>query len=116
MKDTVRTFIAVETSAAARQRAAGLIETLAAAGAKVSWVKPHNLHLTMKFLDEVRWNAIAEVTAAVQRAVHGVEPFELELRGAGAFPSAGRPRTIWLGTGSGSEPLAALHAALEKAL
>jgi|SRR5580704_5945953 2'-5' RNA ligase len=116
MKDTVRTFIAVETGAAARQRAAELIELLAATGAKVSWVKPHNLHLTLKFLDEVRWNAIAEVTAAVQRAAQTIGPFDLEIRGAGAFPSAGRPRTLWLGTAAGSEALAALHAALETAL
>jgi 2'-5' RNA ligase len=116
MRDTVRTFIAVETSAAVRQKAAELIKLLAAAGAKVSWVKPENLHLTLKFLDEVRWNAIADVTAAVQRAAQSVGPFELEIRGAGAFPSPGRPRTLWLGTAEGSEPLAALHAALETAL
>ncbi len=35
MKDTVRTFIAVETGAAVRQQAAALIETLAAKGAQV---------------------------------------------------------------------------------
>ena len=116
MKDTLRTFIAVETSAAVRQRAGELIEVLAASGAKVSWVKTHNLHLTLKFLDEVRWNAIAEVTAAVERAAQTIEPFELEIRGAGTFPSAGRPRTIWLGTAATCEPLAALHAALENAL
>ena len=105
MKDTVRTFIAVETDAAVRQRAAELIELLSACGAKVSWVKPHNMHLTIKFLDEVRWNAIADVTAAVQHAAQTVEPFELEIGGDGAFPSAGRPRTLWLGTTIGSEPL-----------
>lgn len=116
MKDTVRTFIAVETSAAVRQRASELVELLSTSGAKVSWVKPQNMHLTIKFLDEVRWNAIADVTAAVQHAAKTVEPFELEIGGAGAFPSAGRPRTLWLGTAAGSEPLCALAAALEAAL
>ena len=116
MKDTVRTFVAVETSGAVRQKAAELIQILAATGAKVSWAKPHNLHLTLKFLDEVRWNDIGDVTRAVQQAAKAAEPFELEIRGAGAFPNPGRPRTLWLGTAAGSEPLAALHAALEKAL
>jgi 2'-5' RNA ligase len=116
MKDTVRTFVAVETSGAVRHKAAELIDILAASGAKVSWAKPHNLHLTLKFLDEVRWNEIADVTRAVQQAAQSAQPFELEIRGAGAFPSPGRPRTLWLGTAVGSEPLAALHAALEKAL
>ncbi len=116
MKDTVRTFVAVETSGAVRQKAAELIDILSATGAKVSWTKPHNLHLTLKFLDEVRWNDIADVTRAVEQAAQSIEPFEQEIRGAGAFPSASRPRTLWLGTAAGSESLAALHAALEKAL
>jgi 2'-5' RNA ligase len=116
MKDTVRTFVAVETSGAVRQKAVELIEVLTAAGAKVSWVKPNNLHLTIKFLDEVRWNDIADVTRAVEQAARSVEQFELEIRGAGAFPNPDRPRTLWLGTAAGSEPLGVLHAALEKAL
>ncbi len=74
------------------------------------------MHLTLKFLDEVRWNALAQMNEAVQQAAQTVEPFELEIRGAGAFPSLHRPRTFWLGTGAGSEALAALHAALEAAL
>ena len=116
MKDTVRTFVAVETSPAVRQRVAELIGIFAATGAKVSWVQQHNLHLTLKFLDEVPLNSIPQVSAAVQMAATAFEPFELEIRGAGAFPCAGRPRTLWLGTGQGSEPLGKLHAALESAL
>ena len=116
MKDTVRTFIAVETGAAVRQRAAELIGILAATGAKVSWVQPHNMHLTLKFLDEVPLNSIPRVSAAVEKAASTLAPFELEIRQAGAFPSASRPRTLWLGTGEGSEPLGKLHAALESAL
>ncbi len=116
MKNTVRTFVAVETSPAVRQRAAELIGIFAATGAKVSWVKPHNLHLTLKFLDEVPLNSIPEIAAAVAQAAAALDPFEVEICTAGAFPSAGRPRTLWLGTGRGSEPLGKLHAALESAL
>ena len=116
MKNSLRTFIAVETSDAVRQRAAELIRVFAATGAKVSWVKPQNLHLTLKFLDEVPLNSIPQISAAVQEAAAACEPFELEIGAAGAFPSAGRPRTLWLGTRGGSEPLSDLHAALERVL
>jgi 2'-5' RNA ligase len=116
MKNTVRTFIAIETSAAVRQRAAELIGIFTATGAKVSWVQRQNLHLTLKFLDEVPLNSIPKVCTAVQAAAVTIAPFELEICGAGAFPNARRPRTLWLGTGQGSEALSELHAALEKAL
>jgi len=116
MKDTVRTFVAVETSAAVRQRAAELIGIFAATGAKVSWVQQQNLHLTLKFLDEVPLNSIPQVSAAVQKAAASSEPFELEICTAGAFPSAARPRTLWLGTGQGSDALERLNAGLERGL
>ena len=115
-KDTVRTFVAVETSASVRQRAAELIRIFAATGARVSWVQPQNLHLTLKFLDEVPLNSIPagkRRRAEDDRRVRAVRTGDLP---AGAFPSAGRPRTLWLGTGQGSEPLGNLHAALESAL
>ena len=115
MKNSVRTFVAIETSEAVRQRTAELIEIFTATGAKVSWVKRHNLHLTLKFLDETPLNSIPQVSAAVQKAAAAFEPFDLEIRTAGAFPSTGRPRTLWLGTSQGSEPLGKLHAALESA-
>jgi len=99
-----------------QQRAAELIGIFAATGAKISWVKPKNLHLTLKFLDEVPLSSIPQVSSAVQEAAAACEPFELELCTAGAFPNAGRPRTLWLGTGQGSESLANLHSALESAL
>ena len=116
MKDTLRTFVAVETSDAVRQRTAELIRALDVAGADVKWVQGQNLHLTLKFLDEVPRGEIPRVGEVVQRVAADVEPFELELRGAGAFPSAGRPRTVWLGAVDGAEAIRALQKNLEKAL
>ncbi len=43
-------------------------------------------------------------------------PFELEVRGAGAFPNAARPRTVWLGAGEGAEQMVLLHDRVEAAL
>jgi 2'-5' RNA ligase len=116
MKRTVRTFVAVEIDATVRGRAAELIRVLGAAGADVKWVDPRNLHLTLKFLDEVAVAEIPRVCDAVQRGAARVEPFDLEVRGAGAFPNAGRPKTVWLGAGGGQEPMIALHGAVEAAL
>ena len=97
MKDTVRTFIAVETSDAVRQRAAELIGILAATGAKVSWVQPHNLHLTLKFLDEVPLNSIPQVSAAVEKAAATIRAVRIgDSRRRARFPApAGRGRCGW---------------------
>ena len=59
---------------------------------------------------------IPQVCEAVGRGTATVAPFELEIRGAGAFPHPGRPKTIWLGTGRGQAQMIALHGAVEAAL
>ena len=79
----------------------------------MKWVEPHNLHLTLKFLGDVPEREIAEVCRAVQRGAAEVKRFELEVRGAGAFPNAARPRTVWLGAGAGAEQMVMLHDRVE---
>ncbi len=116
MKSTVRTFVAVEINSDVRDRAAALIERLRAAAADVKWVDPHNLHLTLKFLGDVPSNEIPRVCEAVRRGAAKVEPLRLEVRGAGAFPNAGRPRTLWLGVGDGEAEMIELHKQIEDAL
>ena len=116
MKQTARTFIAVDMDPSVRGSAARLIRALAASQADVRWVEPHNLHLTLKFLGEVPLEEIPAVCSAVERAVAGIEPFRLELLGAGAFPNARRPRTLWLGAGEGQVQMAAVQQSVEHGL
>ena len=103
-------------SSEVRSRAGQLIGRLQTTAAKVTWVKPPTMHLTLKFLGDVDLKDIPAVCEAVSSAVAGLPPFEIEARGAGAFPSTGRPRTIWLGVGRGEAELVALHDAVERAL
>lgn len=112
----IRTFVAVETSPVVRHAALRLIDQLRAAPAQVKWVEPENMHVTLKFLGDVDPREIHKVCGAVKGAAAGLEPFELEIRGAGAFPNANRPGTVWLGAGQGAEQMAALFRPIEKAL
>jgi 2'-5' RNA ligase len=59
---------------------------------------------------------VPQLCQAMTRAVASLPPFDLEVRGAGAFPNAARPRTIWLGVGRGEEEMVVLHDALQDAL
>jgi RNA 2',3'-cyclic 3'-phosphodiesterase len=116
MKKTLRTFVAVEITAPIRARAGELIAALGGTTADVKWVEPHNLHLTLKFLGEVHQREIAEVCQAVARGAAQVAPFDLEVCGAGAFPNAVRPRTVWIGAAAGAESMIRLHDRVESAL
>jgi 2'-5' RNA ligase len=116
MKKTLRTFVAVEITPAVRARAGELIAALAGTSADVKWVEPHNLHITLKFLGDVHQRDMVEVCRAVERGTAQLAPFELVLRGAGAFPNAARPRTVWLGADQGSQQMVDLHDRIEEQL
>jgi RNA 2',3'-cyclic 3'-phosphodiesterase len=116
MKNSLRTFVAVEISEPIRDRAGELVAMLGGTTANVKWVEPHNMHLTLKFLGEVHQREIIRVCQMVSRGAAKVEPFELEVHGAGAFPNAARPRTVWLGAAKGADQMRLLHDHLEAAL
>jgi 2'-5' RNA ligase len=116
MADIIRTFVAVEIPFEVKDRAGQLIGRLLAAPAKVKWVAPAHMHWTLKFLGDVDMIEIPDVCQAVTRAVEPFRPFDVEVRGAGAFPDVRRPRTIWVGMGTGTEAMIALHDAIDHEL
>ncbi len=111
-----RTFIAVTISPEIRRAAGKLAEMLRPAAGDVKWVEPENLHWTLQFLGDVDVLEIPAVCTAVSTAVTEVESFDLEARGAGAFPAPDRPRTLWVGAGAGAQAMVALHGAIDRKL
>ena len=93
----MRTFIALNIPRKERQRIWRAVEPLRERGLPVRWVEADNLHLTLKFLGEVRPERLGEVEAAVSGVASSTEPFSLGLGGFGAFPTLRKPRVIWLG-------------------
>ena len=106
----------MSASPAIRQAAQKLAELLRFAAGDVKWVAPANLHWTLQFLGDVDELEIPAVCTAVSTATSEVDSFDLEASGAGAFPAADRPRTLWLGAGAGAQAMVALHAAIQKKL
>jgi 2'-5' RNA ligase len=113
MSDMVRTFIAVEIPFDIKDRAGKVIAQLRATEAKVKWVAAAHMHWTLKFLGNLDMLDIPPICEAVKRAVEPLAAFDIEARSVGAFPDVRRPRTVWVGTGLGSEQMIELHDAIE---
>src|SRR5689334_18478770 len=96
MQQTLRTFVAVELAPTIRTQAEKLIAQLSGTSAKVKWVEPYNLHWTMVFLGNVPVLELPRVCEVLTDATADLPSFEIEARGAGAFPEASRPRTVWI--------------------
>ena len=115
-----RLFVAVPTPAGVRDAVAELVDSVRA-GANpdkrdVRWVRLEGLHLTLRFLGPTVEEAIPDVAAAVDRAAAAIEPFDVAIGGAGAFPSVARPRALWLGVAAGANELGAAARILDDRL
>jgi 2'-5' RNA ligase len=116
MKEMVRTFICIEIPETVKQRIERLQSTIKSVGAQVSFTKPSNIHLTLKFLGDVAASRIKDVEAAVRLATAKVAEFEIEIGGAGCFPNTRNPRVLWLGLTALPEALGRLQRLIEDEL
>ena len=57
----MRTFIAIELSKEIKDALGELESQLKSSGADVKWVKPENIHITLKFLGEIEPGKAEEI-------------------------------------------------------
>ena len=112
----IRAFIAIALPATVQQSLGTLAKELQATRAAVSWVKPQNIHLTLKFLGDVTPEQISAIEAALTQAVAGTAPLRLQPAGCGAFPTLKQMRVVWVGLQGDLAPLKSLQQAVETAL
>ena len=70
-----------------------------------SWSRVENIHLTLKFFGNVNVDRIEAITAAIDRAVKDVAPFDIGIGKTGTF----RTQVLWIGVSDPSGKLTVLH-------
>lgn len=116
---TLRTFVAVPLPDSYQNMMAEVAGRLKPGlKSKLSWTKPGNWHLTLKFLGDTPEEKLPEIEDALARVEFG--PFAFQAGAGGFFPPlAGkrpRPRVMWVGCVKGWKESASLAAAVDKAL
>lgn len=72
--------------------------------ARITWVKPESIHVTLKFFGETMENRIPEISRVLREVALRHKPFTCELVNAGIFGSSYNPKVIWFGIEK-AEPL-----------
>jgi 2'-5' RNA ligase len=117
----VRVFVAIDVGDAVRREVTRVISTLTMKleavkkPPKVVWVKPHALHVTIRFLGELESGAVEVIREALAPPIP-LAPFQLDWRGVGTFPNNRHPRALWLGVIHGAAQLAELEAEVSRRL
>ena len=110
----IRAFIAVELPEGLKKELAELEAQLKKNSPPVvKWVDPKNIHITLKFLGEIAEDSIDEVMLAIEESAQGIQPFQLEVREAGAFPNLERPQVLWVGVKGELEKITQLQKSIE---
>ncbi len=112
----MRCFVAIELPEAVRGALQDLQQRLASLDRAVRWTAPEHIHLTVKFLGEVRDAELARVCQAVSSAVARTRVMELQFQGTGCFPPRGSERIVWAGLPSPPEELLECQRAVEAAV
>jgi 2'-5' RNA ligase len=117
----MRLFTAIELGDAVCARAGALLETLRARAsrnapsARITWVAPERMHLTLRFIGELD-DAKGEAIVAALRAPLPLGPFEVRWDGLGSFPPRGAPRVLWVGVAAGRDSLLQAESAVSARL
>lgn len=112
----MRVFIAIELPAEIKAALAALQTELRQTRADVSWTKPDNFHLTLKFLGEIEAHRLPAITNACVEAAAGVSAFSLRLQKTGVFPNLKQPKVLWAGLASENDTLSRLQQRVEASL
>ena len=83
--------------------------------AHLKWVKPDNLHLTIKFIGEIHNDTLNSIKEIISETLKRSTTFDISIKGLGMFPNQNQPRVVWLGI-LNSQPLSEIHSMLDQAL
>jgi len=108
----IRSFIAFDlNNEPMLQRFREVQDKLVKTGADLKLVEPRNIHITMRFLGDIRLTMVDSVHEAMKKVSFSV--FNCEVQGLGVFPDLRYPRVVWAGIRKGADELKSVFNQLE---
>jgi len=93
---TFRGFISIDVEPTEKMHE--FMDELERTGAPLNMVDPSQLHMTVKFLGDTEEDMVDEIVEKTDFAIESYEPFEIDLKGTGAFPHLGFMKVVWIGS------------------
>ena len=92
----MRAFIAVDLEDEGIRKSLEEVQrVMKRTGAIMKLVEPRNFHITLKFLGEIEDSLVPRIERTLRESI-AFRPFEISLKGLGAFPHPSRPRVVFV--------------------
>jgi len=115
MSECIRSFIAFDLdNEAILKKMMTIQELLVKTGADLKPVETQNIHITLRFLGEIRVENVEKIYEEMRKVKF--TPFQAKIRGVGAFPNVNNPRVVWTGITEGADKLQNIFSQLEPRL
>lgn len=104
MSEMIRSFIAFDiNNQSVLEKFAEVQDSLIKSGADLKLVVPQNIHITMRFLGDIKPAMVDSVYEAMRKV--SFSAFDCEIWGVGVFPNPRYARVIWAGMRKGADEL-----------
>lgn len=94
---TIRLFIAIKLPSKIIDGLKKIQDELKNGNNMVAWVKPENIHLTIKFLGDISEDKVDLIAGLLKAAIAENRSFDISVKGLGVFPTMDNPRVVWVG-------------------
>ena len=102
----MRCFVAIPLPKEIKDEVVRVQKSLQSLDLHSKWVEFANLHVTLKFLGELKEADLTRAKDIVNGISSFAQPFLLQLAGIGAFPDVRSPRVLWAGIKPQDNPVA----------
>jgi len=114
---TLRTFLALEIEDKVKQVIVTIQDKVKSSNSiKGSWVDKDNLHLTLKFLGDIKLDEVERIIEILNKNFKDEISINCGINKIGVFPDSRFPRILWIGTENDSGKIKELFDKLEDCL
>jgi 2'-5' RNA ligase len=115
MSGIVRAFLSIDIEdRTLLSRISQIQQMLDLGSAKMKIVETDNIHFTMRFFGDTPVARLDQMRECLQQIK--VSPFQIRVKGVGAFPNKRRPRVIWIGVTDNAHQIVQLKAKIDELL
>lgn len=93
----IRAFLAIDLDNDLKPKINKIIKQFKQIDTRIKYVELLNLHLTLKFFGEIDSDGLKLLENKIENVVSEFEPFNVKVKGCGAFPNNNHIKVIWIG-------------------